>query len=110
MFADDYNAGKIKDGQTIQYYIGTSPDKIEISGSIDAHFKGLADQSIWHGGMVYNMQKRGEKLYVNVVDKYTVSSGISRNDADSFNRGKTITPLGITTITIHFNYQWIKTK
>ncbi|KFF25290.1 hypothetical protein IW16_14835 [Chryseobacterium vrystaatense] len=110
MFANEYNAGKIKEGQTIQYYIGTSPDKIGISGSIDAHFKGLGDQSIWRGGMVYNMQKRGDRLYVNVFDKYTVSSGISRNNADSFNRGKTITPLGTTTINIHFNYQWINKK
>ena len=110
MFAHDYNTGKIKDGQTVQYYIGSSPDKIGISGSIDAHLKGLADQSIWRGGMIYNMQKRGNRLYVNVFDKYTVSSGISRNEADSFNRGKTITPLGTTMINIHFNYQWINTK
>jgi RHS repeat-associated protein len=110
MFADDYNSGRIKDGETVQYYIGSSPDKIGISGSISAHLKGLADQSIWRGGMIYNMQKRGDKLYVNVFDKYTVSSGISRNDSDSFNRGKSITPLGTTTINIHFNYQWINTQ
>ena len=110
MFADDYNIGKIKDGETVRYYVGSSPDKIGITGSVSAHLKGLADQSIWRGGMIYNMQKRGSKLYVNVFDKYTVSSGISRNDADSFNRGKNITPLGTTTITIHFNYQWINTK
>ncbi len=60
--------------------------------------------------MIYNMQKRGDKLYVNVFDKYTVSSGVSRNDSDSFNRGKSITPLGTTTINIHFNYQWINTQ
>ncbi len=110
MFADDYNSGRIKDGETVQYYIGSSPDKIGISGSISAHLKGLADQSIWRGGMIYNMQKRGDKLYVNVFDKYTVSSGVSRNDSDSFNRGKSITPLGTTTINIHFNYQWINTQ
>ncbi|AZA80845.1 hypothetical protein C1637_11455 [Chryseobacterium lactis] len=60
--------------------------------------------------MVYYIQKRENKLYVNVFDKYTVSSGISRNDEDSFNRGKTITPLETTTINIHFNYMWINTN
>ncbi|VFB03719.1 RHS repeat-associated core domain [Chryseobacterium taihuense] len=110
MFANDYNAGLINDGDIVRYYIGTSPDKIGLNGSLSAHIKGLADQSIWRGGMVYTMQKRGDKLYVNIFDKYTVSSGISRNDADTFDRGKTITPLGTTTITIHFNYQWINTK
>jgi hypothetical protein len=110
MFASDYNAGKIKDGEIKTYYIGSSPDKIGISGSIDAHFKGLADQSIWRGGMVYNMQKRGNKLYVNVYDEYTVASGISRNNADIIPRGKTITPLGTTKMNIHFNYLWINTR
>ncbi|MCS3533010.1 RHS repeat-associated protein [Chryseobacterium sp. JUb7] len=110
MFANDYREGKVKEGQVQRYYIGSSPDKIGISGSIDAHLKGLADQSIWRGGMIYDMQKRGNKLYVKVFDQYTVSSGISRNDKDSFKRSNKITPLGTTTINIHFNYKWINSK
>ncbi|WP_128331608.1 hypothetical protein [Apibacter sp. HY039] len=87
--------------------ISTSPDKIGFNESLEAHIKGLGDQSFWRGGMGYEMKLEGNKLHVHVMDKYSIASGVSRNDSDNIKRGDSPTPLGTTTMNVYFNYEWI---
>jgi RHS repeat-associated protein len=94
----------VNGGGKFDFYSAFSPDKTNVGGSLRSHVKSVyADQTFWRGGMTYTVRRDNNKLHVTVHDRYTISSGYTRNGADDIEEGMGV-PLSSTTIYVHITY------
>lgn len=114
-FVGGFQQGIFSEGQDYSTTIFTSPDNANqnppgLPGSKEIAIKAFG-QGLWNlpafytGSLQYNFKITGNQLAIQVVNVYSIASGVTRNDADNLHRvpGQ-ISPLGNTTQIFNFSF------